>query len=85
MNYEKYGGVTLTEEGRKIGEDVDSRHRLIKSFLQMLGVAEEIADIDACEVEHSLHPETLDRLQMFLDAVHKNPERYPFLNNDDQA
>ena len=85
VNYEKYGGVTLTEEGRKIGEDVDSRHRLIKSFLQMLGVAEEIADIDACEVEHSLHPETLERLQMFLDAVHKNPERYPFLNNDDQA
>lgn len=83
VNYEKYGGVTLTDEGRKIGEDVDSRHKLIKSFLQMLGVSEEIADNDACEVEHSLHPETLERLQMFLDAVHKNPERYPFLNNDD--
>ena len=82
VNYEKYGGVTLTDEGRRIGEDVDSRHRLIKSFLQMLGVPEEIADTDACEVEHSLHPETLERLQLFLDAVHKNPDRYPFLNND---
>lgn len=82
VNYEKYGGVTLTEEGRKIGEDVDSRHKLIKSFLQMLGVQEDIADIDACEVEHSLHPETLERLQLFLDAVHKNPDRYPFLNDD---
>ena len=69
VNYEKYGGVTLTEEGRKIGEDVDNRHKLIKSFIQMLGVGEEIADIDACEVEHSLHPETLERLQMFLDAL----------------
>jgi DtxR family Mn-dependent transcriptional regulator len=85
VNYEKYGGVTLTEEGRKIGEDVDSRHKLIKSFIQMLGVTEDIADIDACEVEHSLHPETLERLQMFLDAVHKNPDRYPFLNNDDSV
>jgi DtxR family Mn-dependent transcriptional regulator len=83
VNYEKYGGVTLTEEGRRIGEDVDSRHKLIKSFLEMLGVSEDIADTDACEVEHSLHPETLERLQMFLDAVQKNPDRYPFLKKED--
>ena len=85
VNYEKYGGVTLTEEGKKIGEDVDNRHKLIKSFLQMLGVPEDIADNDACEVEHSLHPETLERLQKFLDAVHKNPDRYPFLNDDKRS
>jgi DtxR family Mn-dependent transcriptional regulator len=75
--------VTLTNEGLKIGEEVDRRHKLIKSFLEMLGVPGDIADIDACEVEHSLNPKTLERLEMFLDAVHENPERYPFLRNDD--
>ncbi len=79
VNYEKYGGVTLTKEGEKIGKEVDRRHNLIKSFLQLLGVSEEIADVDACEVEHSLHPETLERLQKFLDSVHEDPDRYPFL------
>lgn len=82
VNYEKYGGVTLTSEGEKIGIEVDDRHRLIKSFLQMLGVADEIADEDACEVEHSLHSETLDKLRAFLAEVNKHPERYPFFTNE---
>ncbi|MGA1873549.1 MAG: metal-dependent transcriptional regulator [Thermoplasmatota archaeon] len=82
VNYEKYGGVTLTEKGEKIGVEVDGRHKLIKSFLQMLGVSEEIADEDACEVEHSLHPETLEKLRDFLSEVNRDPKRYPFLNND---
>jgi DtxR family Mn-dependent transcriptional regulator len=79
VNYEKYGGVTLTEEGKKIGQEVDRRHKLIKTFLQLLGVPEEIADEDACEVEHSIHPETLEKLQYFIDKVKDQPEKYPFL------
>jgi len=82
VNYEKYGGVTLTPEGEKVGTEVDDRHKLIKTFLQMLGVPEDIADEDACEVEHSLHPETLDRLRGFLKEVSTKPERYPFLKKE---
>ena len=79
VNYEKYGGVTLTEEGEQIGKEVDRRHNLIKTFFKLLGVPDEIADEDACEVEHSLHPETLERLQRFMDTVRENPENYPIL------
>ena len=79
VNYEKYGGVTLTEEGKKIGEEVDSRHKLIKRFLKMLGVPDDIADEDACEIEHSIHPETLDRLKDFLDHFNEDPESIPWL------
>ena len=66
VNYEKYGGVTLTENGRSIGEEVDRRHSIIKKFFLMLGINEEIADLDACEIEHSIHPETLKKLNSFL-------------------
>ena len=66
VNYEKYGGVTLTENGRSIGEEVDRRHSIIKKFFLMLGIDEEIADLDACEIEHSIHPETLKKLNSFL-------------------
>jgi len=82
VNYEKYGGVTLTPEGEKVGVEVDGRHKLIKTFLQMLGVPEDIADEDACEVEHSLHPETMEKLRDFLTEVSAHPERYSFLNNE---
>jgi len=83
VNYEKYGGVTLTEAGKRIGQEVDRRHKLIKSFLQLLGVPEEIADEDACEIEHSIHPETLEKLQSFIDRVKAHPERFPFLGISD--
>ncbi len=66
VNYEKYGGVTLTEKGKLIGEEVDRRHSIIKEFFLMLGIDEEIADLDACEIEHSIHPETLKKLSSFL-------------------
>ncbi|MBN1389201.1 MAG: metal-dependent transcriptional regulator [Candidatus Thermoplasmatota archaeon] len=82
VNYEKYGGVTLTEKGERIGIEVDGRHRLLKRFLQMLGVSEDVADEDACEVEHSLHPETLKKLRDFLADVNNHPEKYPFLKNE---
>ncbi len=72
VNYEKYGGVTLTDRGKKVGEDVDRRHGIIKEFFMMLGVGEEIADMDACEVEHSIHPETLQRLSRFLQIMEED-------------
>ncbi|MFO8050797.1 MAG: metal-dependent transcriptional regulator [Thermoplasmatota archaeon] len=89
VNYEKYGGVTLTDKGKRIGEDVDRRHQLIKSFLVKLGVPMEIADEDACEIEHSIHPETLEKLKYFLDNVNKDPGSVPWLrdgkmNDNDQ-
>jgi DtxR family Mn-dependent transcriptional regulator len=85
VNYEKYGGVTLTGEGKRIGQEVDRRHKLIKTFLELLGVPEDIADEDACEVEHSIHPETLEKLQTFIDRVKDHPEKYPFLGGSDDT
>lgn len=83
VNYEKYGGVTLTEKGKKVGEEIDTRHKLIKSFLMMLGVPVNIADEDACEIEHSIHSETLDKLQQFIDEFKVHPGSIPWLVDPD--
>jgi DtxR family Mn-dependent transcriptional regulator len=74
VNYEKYGGVTLTEEGRRIGTEIDRRHHIIKGFLEILGVGPDIADTDACQIEHSLHPQTVDRLKGFIEFVRSSPD-----------
>ncbi len=73
VNYEKYGGVTLTESGRSLAGEVAMRHGIIKSFLVILGVEEGIADQDACEMEHNLHPVTLQKLDKFLEFTSKCP------------
>ena len=66
INYEKYSGVTLTEKGRTIAVKTKKKHDTLKSFLILLGVDEEIADEDACKIEHHVNPETMRKLQKFV-------------------
>jgi DtxR family Mn-dependent transcriptional regulator len=70
VRHERYGGVELTPGGRRVAQETDRRHRLVKTFLvQVLGVKEATADKDACRIEHSLSPETVSRL---VDFTHRS-------------
>jgi len=82
VNYEKYGGVTLTEKGRNIGTEIDARHQLIRDFLLVLGVTNEVAEIDACMIEHRVHQETLDHLQSFIVSFKDDPKIRKKLANE---
>lgn len=63
-----YGKVTLTAVGREAGEAVWRRHRLLRSFLvQELGVPFERADSEACQMEHALSQDTMDRWLDYLE------------------
>lgn len=65
--YEGGGNIKLTEKGLEIAKKVYERHRIISEFLQKLGVPKEIAEIDACYIEHGIHPETLEKFIKFLE------------------
>ena len=60
---EKYGSVILTESGYDIATHIQNRHDLIKAFLiDVLGVTPVIAGKDACRMEHTISPETTEKL-----------------------
>lgn len=62
IEQEKYGRVTLTEEGAEYGESILQRHHMLKRFLvELLQVDEEQAEYEACEMEHAIS----------LDTAHK--------------
>jgi DtxR family Mn-dependent transcriptional regulator len=84
INYERYGGATLTAKGRHIASLVREKHRMIKRLFVMLGVDEDTADIDACKVEHALSDETVSRLSKFVDFVHESEERANWLEEFDR-
>ena len=73
VNYEKYGGVTLTKKGRRIGEEVDMRHSILRDLLMEIGIDEEIADEDACIIEHRIHPQTMARIKELLEVLRSEP------------
>jgi DtxR family Mn-dependent transcriptional regulator len=69
INYRRYRSITLTPKGIQLAEQLKRKHDAIKWFLVLIGVEEEIADADACELEHYVHPQTIKRLTEFSDWV----------------
>lgn len=68
VEQEKYKQLALTDEGREIALNVRKRHNIIKSFLiDVLKVEKEIAEDDACKMEHSISKATLDKLELFME------------------
>ena len=46
------GYIYLTDEGRAIAEMIYERHKVIAKVLESLGVPKDIANNDACRIEH---------------------------------
>ncbi|PUA31951.1 MAG: hypothetical protein B7O98_08165 [Zestosphaera tikiterensis] len=69
VEYEKYKGIRLTQKGREVAELVEKRFSYIKGFLEILLVPEEVALKDAHVLEHSLHPETIKQIIMFVEFI----------------
>ncbi|WP_457550098.1 metal-dependent transcriptional regulator, partial [Archaeoglobus sp.] len=49
------------------------RREILVRFLVMLGVPKDIAEEDACTIEHVLHPETVKQLKNFVKFVEECP------------
>ena len=63
---EPYRELALTAAGKLAAEAVFERHRLLKAFLERLGVPAATAEHDGCIMEHILSPETLQCIQRFV-------------------
>ena len=72
IDYEKYRGIRLTEEGVSVAKSIHERHGLLTEFFKMIGVNEEIANRDAEGIEHHLQPETLEKLERFASNRNDN-------------
>lgn len=68
VSQSRYGRVTLTEEGRSYAALVWRAHRALRTFLESdLGVDSEVADGEACLMEHVLSEDTMQRLIGYLE------------------
>ena len=62
-----YGEVTITDEGRKRAEVVAKKHVALTQLLtDVLGVSREVAEKDACKIEHDISDETTEKLIEYL-------------------
>ncbi len=74
VEHRKHEYVALTEKGRVLANKLSDRYRNIERFLEkVLGLPREIAEVDACNMEHHLHEETVNRIKMFVKFIEESP------------
>ena len=71
VEQEKYSLIYLTEAGQMKAAEVSAKHEILSGFLQtVLGISAEVAEEEACKMEHGVSMETarrFERLQKMLD------------------
>ena len=78
VEHKRYGHVELTAEGKRIAQDVYRRHEILRRFLiEILNVESRVAEEDACRMEHSISPASLERLAKFEEFVLNCPRGEP--------
>jgi DtxR family Mn-dependent transcriptional regulator len=65
--YKKYGGVSLTPEGRNIAEKMGLRYEILRQFLEILQVPEHIAKKEAYILGHHLDSMTVTQFSRFVE------------------
>lgn len=74
INYTPYDFITLTEEGKTIAKDVIRRHEILRDFfVEVLAVPYDEADKAACQMEHSIPKELVERFVKFIEFVETCP------------
>ena len=59
--------LLLTEEGKKIAEQIYEKGSFLQEWLIKMGVDEETAKEDACAIEHVLSEKTYKKMKEYVD------------------
>jgi DtxR family Mn-dependent transcriptional regulator len=72
LEHERYRTVSLTKKGALQAADIRGRHDFLTAFLRdIVGVDADIAEQDACKMEHVLSEETLRKMKLLAKAKKK--------------
>ena len=65
------GFITLTEPGFAIASSIYERHTVLSNWLISLGVPEETALADACNMEHQISEDSFNAMKKFIETHQK--------------
>ena len=61
------GYIELTEKGKEKAKDIYEKHKILTTFLiETIKVSPEIAEEDACRIEHVISDDTFQGIKRFL-------------------
>lgn len=75
VEQEKYGHIELTAKGEEVAKEIYARHKMLFAFFsEILGLEAEVAEQDACRVEHHLSPQARERFLKMVEFIRTCPE-----------
>ena len=69
------GFITVTEKGMEIADKIYTRHKKLTDFFVALGDSPEIAEDDACKIEHDLSDVTFDAICRHIEEFRSNKSK----------
>ncbi len=73
VNYEKYGIIFLTDNGKKYGAFLLKRHNVIEAFLKSIGIEENLL-VETELIEHNISENTMERINQLNHFLKAHPE-----------
>lgn len=61
------GDITLTQKGQEKAAGIYERHRVITAALEGIGADRELAEANACRIEHVISDEMFDLLKKYVE------------------
>jgi Mn-dependent DtxR family transcriptional regulator len=62
------GFITVTDKGMEIADKIYTRHKKLTSYFIALGVDPDVAEDDACKIEHDISDQTFEALCRCIDT-----------------
>ena len=75
VEHAPYKYVTLSDRGMMVAEKISARHKMLRKFLaDVLNIKDEIANSNACRIEHAVDEVVSRRLRCFVEFLSQNAE-----------
>jgi len=73
ISQEPYGQITMTKLGRETAEKIMNKHIMLTEYLMIsLGLSREMAEADACRMEHVVSKDTMEAVKAYVNKNKKN-------------
>ena len=68
IQVDENGAITLLPPGQEVAERIYERHRVLTDFFTRIGVDPDVAEADACRIEHVISEETFNAWRVHEEA-----------------
>ena len=63
ITVDAHGYIDLTDKGRAVAEKIYEKHNVMTEFFEKIGVPSDLAEQDACRIEHVISDLTFEKIK----------------------